>query len=128
MKGIVDSLMVTFQKEDDKIAKVEERRLDLEEKMAERDSKYRTDMLEFQKQMFSTLAGMMQQSRQIPGPSGLGHQPPPFLLPQPNPASSACIPSTTSIYNTDYYQGSQSEEDRINIILLAILNLYTLLY
>ena len=106
VKGIVDSLM------DDKIAKIEERRLDLEEKMAERDSKYETDMLEFQKQMFSTLAGMMQRSGQMPGPSGLGHQPPPFLLPQPNPASSAYIPSTTSIYNTDYYQGSESEEDQ----------------
>ena len=80
--------------------------------MAERDSKYRTDKLEFQKQMFSTLAGMMQQSRQMPGLSGLGHQPPPFPLPQPNPALSAYIPSTTSIYNTDYYQGSESEEDQ----------------
>ena len=112
VKDIVDSLIVTFQKEDDKIAKIEERRIDLEEKMAERDSKYRTDMLEFQKQMFSTLAGMMQQSRQMPGPSGLGHQPPPFPLSQPNPASSAYIPSTTSIYNMDYYQGSESEEDQ----------------
>ena len=66
VQDIVSCIIKKQREEEDKYLHIEERRLELEEKMAERESQHRKDMLEFQKQMFSSLAGMMSCQTRLP--------------------------------------------------------------
>ena len=59
VREVVSGILDKQKEEQGKLDKIEERRLELEEMMVEREMQFRQEQLEFQKQMFTTLAAIL---------------------------------------------------------------------